>query len=347
MKNELKIKGLKGSAVKKEIERYMTQTIIDAINSDSSGHWSKSWKIGKGGQGNLPQNQDGTIYNGWNQFHLSSMAAGLGYDSNVWGTFKNWKTKGYFVQKGSKSVPVIFAKYVFEDNIETGKSEFKYFVYKVYNVFNASQVADKDKNLASDSKRYTPKPVESVEFTNKLCKKVSTEYLTSQNIGITGIGGNRSPYYNSGSDVIGMPALADFIDTKDATAEQNYFSTLFHEIGHSTGHESRLNRPLGNKFGNENYAFEELIAELTAVFISGHTGLEPTPALNHTSYIKSWNDALKDDPRTIIKAMNKASKASQFFLDNTSLKIAKPEPAEEVKQEPVKFETVALITRSA
>ena len=149
---------------------------------------------------------------------------------------------------------------------------------------------------------------------------------------MTGIGGNRSPYYNSGLDVIGMPALADFIDTKDATAEQNYFATLFHEIGHSTGHESRLKRPLGNKFGNENYAFEELIAELTSVFIASHTGLEPTPALNHTSYIKSWNDALKDDPRTIIKAMNKASKASQFFLDNTSLKIAKPEPKEDVKK---------------
>ena len=102
MKNELKIKGLKGSAVKKEIERYMTQTIIDAINSDCTGHWSKGWKIGKGGQGNLPQNQDGTIYNGWNQFHLSSMASGLGYDSNVWGTFNNWKTKGYFCAKRFK-----------------------------------------------------------------------------------------------------------------------------------------------------------------------------------------------------------------------------------------------------
>ena len=152
------------------------------------------------------------------------------------------------------------------------------------------------------------------------------------------------PKDNISQDFIGMPLLTDFIDTKESTAEQNYFATLFHEIGHSTGHESRLDRKFGNKFSNDDYAFEELVAELTAVFISGHTGLEPTPASNHASYIKSWNKRFKDDPRVIVKALKLAGNASQFFLDNTSLKIAKPEPAEKVK-EPVKFETVALIKR--
>jgi len=347
MKNELNIKGLKGNDKKQEFERYMSDTIIDAMNSESTGHWSKGWLAGVGGQGNLPTRLTGELYKGWNQIHLMIQAKEKGFTSNHWGTFKGWQEKGFTVQKGQKATPVIFAKYIFDEDKETGKKDFKYFFWQVSSNFNACQVVNDKGNFANESKLYQTKPAPTQEFTNKLCKKVSQEYLESQKIEVSRINGNTSPFYNISQDFIGMPLLTDFIDTKDATAEQNYFATLFHEIGHSTGHESRLDRKFGNKFSNDDYAFEELVAEFFSVFISGHSGLEPTPASNHASYLNSWNKRFKDDPRVIVKALKLASNASQFFLDNTSLKIAKLEPKEEVKKEPVKFETVALITRSA
>ena len=342
---ELNTKGLKGNARKKEVERYISEVMLEAMNSNSGGHWTKSWLSGVGGAANLPTRLTGENYQGWNQFHLLMQAKAKGFTSNHWGTFNGWKEKGFMVQKGQKSTPVIFAKYVFDDDEETGKSVFKYFVYNIYSVFNACQVADSNGNFADQSELYSPKPAPTQEFTNKLCEKVAKEYLESQKIEVSRISGSASPFYNRTQDFIGMPLLSDFINTDDATAEQNYFATLFHEIGHSTGHESRLDRKFGNKFGDDDYAFEELVAELTSAFISGHTGLEPTPALNHASYLQSWNKRFKEDSRYFVKAIKLASRASQFFIDNTSLKVAKPEPKEEVKKEPVKFETVALIKR--
>jgi antirestriction protein ArdC len=95
-----------------------------------------------------------------------------------------------------------------------------------------------------------------------------------------------------------------------------YYSTFFHEIIHSTGHEKRLNRSLKNGFGSESYAKEELIAELGSVFLNNHYGIETSNTFdNSTAYIQSWLKALKDDKKLIVTASTQAEKAANYVLE--------------------------------
>ena len=335
---KLNIKGLKGSAVKTEIEDTMSVNILEMMNQPGSNHWSKNWSTSSA------MNQDGTPYRGYNALILPWVKYDMGYKSDYWGTFKNWKSKGFSVKKGESSTAIIFSSPILEDYVDKDgktKQRPKFWLYKVYSVFNAHQVQNEQGKLASNCEPYMMKRPAEVNFTMDLTQKVIDSYLTSQDIELKE-GGNRA-YYSPSQDFIGMPKKSSFFDN-GVTAEHSYKSTLLHEIGHSTGHESRLKRPFNNMFGDDDYAFEELIAEFTAVFMSAHTGLAVSPPMNHASYIKSWNKRYQEDSRYIVKAISKASKACQFIMDNSCLA---EQQEEEVKEKPVKYETVALIKRSA
>jgi len=311
--NKLQIKGLKGSAVKKEVERFMSENIIEMMNQPGSNHWSKNWSDGQA------MNQDGTPYKGYNALVLPWVKHQNNFKSDYWGTFKNWQSKGFKVQKGEKSTAIIFSSPIIEDVEVDGvmKQRVKYFVYKVYSVFNASQVINmKSGELGDYCEPYSIQRPTDVKFNMDLTQQVIDSYLASQNIELKE-GGNRA-YYSPSQDFIGMPERSSFFDN-GVTAEHSYKSTLLHEIGHSTGHDSRLKRNITNMFGDDDYAFEELIAEFTAVFMSGHTGLTVSPPMNHASYLKSWNRRYREDSRYIVKAISKASKASQFIINNSCL----------------------------
>ena len=106
-----------------------------------------------------------------------------------------------------------------------------------------------------------------------------------------------------------MPTLDTF------TTSEHYYATFYHEAVHSTGHESRLNRKLGNVFGSPEYAREELTAELGASFLCGVTGIDTKPVTeNRDAYIKGWLKALKNDNKCIMVASGKAGKASDYIL---------------------------------
>ena len=109
-----------------------------------------------------------------------------------------------------------------------------------------------------------------------------------------------------------MPSKAQFPDAA------TYYGTLFHELAHWTGHETRENRKLGSRFGSDRYAFEELVAELASAMLSGITGVEATPREDHAIYLNNWIACLKDDPKAIQKAASLAEKAAQFILNNAS-----------------------------
>jgi antirestriction protein ArdC len=115
------------------------------------------------------------------------------------------------------------------------------------------------------------------------------------------------------------------------TTQHGYYGTLFHELGHSTGHEKRLDRPIRNMHGDAQYSAEELIAEMTAAFLCAHTGIARDDSLivNHTAYVQHWKDHLSGDEKAVVLAAAKAQKAADFILD------VKWEEEEEKKEEAV------------
>jgi antirestriction protein ArdC len=117
-----------------------------------------------------------------------------------------------------------------------------------------------------------------------------------------------------------MPKPEQFLSSAE------YYSTLFHELGHSTGAEKRLNRPSvvdAKPFGSADYGREELVAEFTAAFLCGSTGVLPTLVENSAAYIAGWKKAIKDDPKCIVWAAGRAQKAADYILGITET------PAEE------------------
>ena len=112
-----------------------------------------------------------------------------------------------------------------------------------------------------------------------------------------------------------MPPRDSFIDTENSTATENYYSTLHHEIGHWSGAAHRLDRKLANGFGKPEYAFEELIAELSAAFVNAYLGIAPTPRADHALYLNNWMQALKDNERAIFKASAEAQKVLNYVIE--------------------------------
>jgi antirestriction protein ArdC len=119
-------------------------------------------------------------------------------------------------------------------------------------------------------------------------------------------GGDRA-FYHASTDQIRLPELSSF------QSLSGYYATAIHELGHWTGHKSRLDRDLSGSFGSQSYAFEELIAELTAAFILNEFNYQ-AELEHHASYLDNWLQALKNDKKYFFKAANLASKASEFLL---------------------------------
>lgn len=129
-------------------------------------------------------------------------------------------------------------------------------------------------------------------------------------------------FYAPSKDQICLPARERF------TSPENYYATALHELTHWTGHESRLNRQFGKRFGDDAYAFEELVAELGAVFVVGHVGFVDATIENHAAYVENWLTVLKNDKTAIFTASKQASLAYDFILEKAGMKTAREVRAE-------------------
>lgn len=225
-------------------------------------------------------------YNGINFIQLSMMPA----SSHYWCTYKQAQDAGAQVRKGSKGTQVIyFSPLVIQD--KTTNEEKKIPMLKTYTVFNADQIDGLE----------LPKPEERTEIqTIESCE----EFIKAQRAELK-FGGNRA-FYVPSMDYIQLPDRDQFKSTSD------YYATALHELSHWTGHESRLKRDFSGRFGNEAYAFEELVAELGSAMLCAHLKIDGQ--LQHASYIESWLKVLKDDPKNILKA----SALAQKILDYTT-----------------------------
>lgn len=264
--------------------------------------WKQPWK-NLGLCKNLITNNS---YTGFNQFYLNWKMQERSFKSPYFMTFQQAKSIGAKIKKGAKSIQIVFWKKFSNEKVDEIEIANNVRIYPfVHYVFNIDEIENVDpiylRNIATEQKEIST-------FEN--CEKLISEM---QNIPEIKFGGDKA-YYAPTQDYIQIPIIKQF------DSAENYYSTLFHEIIHSTGHKSRLDRfsenTLPTMFGSEDYSKEELVAEIGATFLNAHCGIKEQVFDTSVAYIKGWLKTLKSDPKMIFSASTKAQKAYTFLVQH-------------------------------
>lgn len=296
----------------KERRKELVEKVCEAMEKGTAP-WQKPWV-----DSSCPVNAvSGRRYNGINFFNLSicGMTADGGQDPR-WCTFEQAQEKGWRIKKGSKGTHIEFwkltptpetdreGKLVLDEN---GKIRMKDVpLVRNYVVFHASQIDGIEPYLASK-----PDAEVSLEKAERILKESGADIRH---------GGNRA-FYNPESDYIQVPDRGRFL------SNEGYYATTLHELGHWTGHSSRLNRTLSTDHNSKEYAKEELVAEMTSVFVSAETGIPQTEEhfQGQADYIQSWMKMLKEDPNVLFRAAAAANRASEEILKHERVRERKQE----------------------
>ncbi|MFC1734134.1 ArdC family protein [candidate division KSB1 bacterium] len=277
-----------------EVYQIVTNQVIS--NLRKAGSWSKMWKSFNG------ISLNGHVYSGIN--HL--LLAGLDFDLPVYGTFNQIKKLGGNVKKGEKSHMIVFWSEFTRENEESGEMEKGYFL-KIYNVFNVEQ-CEFDEIAESRIQKLAEKVVVLHNSRQKGAEDIISGFPDKPKIQFKD--DIDFPFYSPKLDKVVIQKMKWF-NTADS-----YYHTLFHELIHSTGHPSRLNRfdPADvNVFGGSEYSKEELVAELGASYLTEIAGLKLN-IKNASAYIKGWIKALEDNTSWIVWAANRGQKAAELIL---------------------------------
>lgn len=283
-----------------DIAQVITDRIISELEQGAAP-WVKPWKDVRNGNANgQPYNPaSGTIYRGANWTFLTLI--GSTFSSNAWVTLKQANALGGHVKAGEKGTPIVFWKPLAVKDRANPDQVTHVPMLKHYYVFNLDQCEDVALPVRESLAPETWEP----------CEKAQSLTDSLNLAGGLSHGGNRA-FFRSSTDSIVMPEKGQF------TSRESYYATLLHESIHATGHESRLKRLTPARFGSENYAYEELVAELGAAMLCAHCGLDGD--LRHADYIGSWLKALKDDKKFIISAAGKAQAAMDFLVNGGKVK---------------------------
>jgi antirestriction protein ArdC len=282
----------------KKIDIY--QQVTDKIIADLEkgvSPWQMPWV--NGGKGAMrPLRACGVPYQGINILLLWSASTQAGYLSRYWTTFKQAQELGGSVRKGEKGTHIVYFKTLTktEQNAQGEDITRNIPMLRDYTVFNADQCDGLPEHMRGITEEPPAKAliIEDCEDFFRSCGS-KIEH-----------GGHRA-FYCPGSDHIQMPDLLDFKST------EGYYSTLAHEHIHWTSTKARCDRELGKRFGDKQYAVEELIAELGAAFLCADLYLAPEPQEDHAAYLATWLKVLKDDKRAIFTAASAASKAAEYL----------------------------------
>lgn len=273
----------------------ITDRILDALAAGVVP-WRKPWTLTTG---LLPTSvASNKPYQGINRLLLGL----TDYTDTRWLTYRKALELDGHVRKGEKSMPIVFFKpQQIEEEDKTGKMVIKSIpILKYDTVFNVQQCDGLTLPPLDD----TPPPVESLPTAEAVVDNMPHRPRISND------GGNQA-FYRPATDSVHMPLKAAFQQSS------GYYSVLFHELGHSTGHADRLDRGLSESiapFGSEDYSKEELVAEFTAAFLTNHVGIDNTTA-NSASYIANWGKVIRSDKRLIVHAASKAQKAANYILN--------------------------------
>ena len=298
-----------------ELHKAVADQVIAAMENSGSD-WLKPWAV--------PANQQptsmstGKAYRGVNWLILGMERAIHGYGSNQWATYKQWFKMGggveewttvrgkkrrkvitpskYNVKAGETGTQIVYFENLPIEDKETGETRVIPFM-RTYYVFNADQVSgyvDTSGNDLPDAPVYSD-PKALVETVDQFANATG---ITIKNAD------KASAFYSPHTDFVNMPEASQFVSA------ESYAATLLHELTHATGHKSRLNRNLKNKFGTKDYAFEELIAELGSAMLCGSLSICPEPREDHAKYLNGWMERLSETPQLIFKAAAAANKAA-------------------------------------
>jgi len=257
--------------------------------------WVRPWNPDKAGGPQAPFNPvTGKHYHGVNVLILGMDLRAFESGDPRWMTYQQAHEKNWQVRKGERSTTIFFAKplEIDDDEKEDGRKTIK--LLKHYAVFHASQI--------DGIPAYKVPDIEEAPWT----RPEAAEIIMKNSGAVIRIGGDRA-FYSPTTDHIQLPPESAF----NGPAE--YATTGLHELGHWTGHPSRLNRPLQNRFGSTAYAMEELRAEMASAFVASVIGI-PTDIPQHASYLSSWIKALKDDKREIFRAAADAQRIADMEL---------------------------------
>ena len=261
--------------------------------------WRQFWA----GGGGFPESlTSGKRYRGVNVFLLSCAS----YSSPYWLTFKQAQARGGCVRKGEKGLPAVFWHFPNSDKLkaasEAGKElpAWERAVWlRSYTVFNVAQC---------DGLKDVPPPPDAADLRTSAQRIEAAERIVAGYEGGPEIkhGFSRAGY-GRGDDVVMLPAMERF------ESDELYYSALFHELAHSTGSPDRLNRTKGKEFGDEDYAREELVAELTAAMLCAECGIARSTEDVNAAYLEGWAKVLQGDAKLIVQAASAAQRAAEWM----------------------------------
>lgn len=263
----------------------------------------------------MPSNAaTGRGYSGINVLILWGAVIEHGFPGQSWLTFRQALSLGGHVRKGERGTTVVYADRFIPDDEkkrarETGDDPQAIPFLKRFTVFNTAQCEDLPDDIAVAAPPPPPGLIE--PRVEALIEASGIDFR---------IGGNRA-FYAPAQDYVQVPPPQAYFEPI------NWHRTALHELGHASGHASRLDRDLSGSFGSKKYAFEELVAEMNAAFCCASLGIIPT--VRHADYIGSWLEVLREDSRAIVRAASKASKAADYLLSFV------PEDVEQVTTAPV------------
>lgn len=290
----------------KELRAKFANLFVNSLN-DNPKAWRKEWFSIRGCFNPASK----TDYRGFNRVMLTYLSEQNGWGDPRFFTFKQASEKGYKIPKGTKGSPVEFwSPYDYKRKKTLTWSEFSKYdeadrdnvtlLARTYTVFNASQLEGVPEY--KDDRATNVKPNEAV-------------LKMADSMGVKVVHGGNRAFYRPSTDEVHMPKANQF------SSDEAYAATLAHELAHASGAKHRLDRTQSNEFGDEDYAREELVAEITACYICSELGIEMTDDHidNHQAYVQHWAQQVKDDPEALTRAVKGAEDGADYMMVHAGL----------------------------
>ena len=366
-----------GNAGQVALDRF-AEMMIERMEQMKSSDWKQGWIGGANGFAGLPQNVGGRNYSGSNSLFLQLQTAAKGYQLPVYLTFKQAHNLKAHVLKGEKAFPVVYWDMMVKDKDgkKISSDEYKSMTkeerknldvipfIKAFPVYNIDQTNLREVQPERMQKLIDKFKVPELRDTQGMYAHSALDRMIQQQSWLCPIQADKrenGAYYSPSRDIVVLPMKAQF-NTGNSPEEiyrdgMEFYSTMLHEMTHSTMTPERLNREMGGKFGDPKYAKEELVAELTAAMISHSMGFDSKITDNSAAYLDSWIGVLKKEPKFIVSIMADVNKASDLILDHVDKQrlalgeqpyLAKNDPWQPLDpNEEIPFKNAAIIKNRA
>lgn len=353
------------------LERFV-QMMIERMEQMKASDWKQGWIGGASGYAGLPQNVSGRNYSGSNSFFLQLHTAAQGYQLPIYLTFNQAHNLKAHVLKNEKAFPVVYWDMMVKDKNGQKISSDEYRVMsreqkkelevipfiKAFPVYNLEQTNFADVQPEKMQKLLDKFKVPELRDTQGMYSNAALDRMIEQQAWLCPIQADKrenGAYYSPSRDIVVLPMKAQF-NTGDTPEEvyrdgMEFYSTMLHEMTHSTMTPERLNREMGGRFGDPKYAKEEIVAEVNAALISHSMGFDSKITDNSAAYLDSWISVLKQEPKFILSVMADVNKASEMILDRVDAMrldlgerpyLAKNDPLTMLPAEEIPFKNAAI-----